>query len=124
MKSGAQRIDKYSSKSTATTVSLIVAGQLPGMRSGFADPQGMSALAAKEAQIQGLLNGSSPAVPTIEYPFYLNFGRELWKLTRKGIDGTALAAAAQDLFDKYVSYGLTGAVLTNIALTCFSQAVS
>jgi hypothetical protein len=124
MKTGDQRIQKYDAKVTPTTVSLIVAGRLPGMRSAFADPQGMSSLVAKENQIQGRLNGQTTPVPTSFYAFYLNFGRELWKLTRKGIDGTALTQAAQDLKDKYVNYGLESAVLVDLALNVFTQVVT
>jgi hypothetical protein len=101
MRSDAERSAAYDAKTTASTVALIVAATLPDQRSNFADPQGMSALAAKEHQIQGLLNLKTPAVPTIQYPFYLAFGRELWALTRKGICGAALTLAAQGVRDKW-----------------------
>lgn len=125
MKSDADRSASYNSKTTAATVALIVAATLPDQRSNFADPAGMSALVAKEQQIQGILNGLTPAVPTIHYPCYLNFGRELWKLTRKGISGVALVAAAQGVRDKYNYKGfLTATTLDKIALDVFNVVTS
>jgi len=56
MKSDTQRSDAYNAKTTAATVALIVAATLPGQRTNFADPAGMSALVAKEQQIKVLLN--------------------------------------------------------------------
>jgi hypothetical protein len=106
-------------------VALIVAATLPGQRTNFADPAGMSALVGKEQQIQGLLNAYSPAVPTIQYPFYLAFGRELWALTRKGIAGSALILAAQGVRDKWNYKGfLTAAILDKIALDVFNVVTS
>jgi hypothetical protein len=34
-----------------------------------------------EIQVKQTCDASG--VPTIQYPFYLNFGREIWALTRK-----------------------------------------
>lgn len=125
MKSDADRAASYDSKTTAATVALIVAATLPDQRTNFADPQGMSDLVSKEQQIQGILNGLTPAVPTIYYPFYLSFGRELWALTRKGIAGTALVNAAQGVRDKwnYKAF-LTATTLDTIALDVFNIVTS
>lgn len=121
MKTDAERSARYDSKTNAATVGLIVAAVLPDARTNFADPQGMSDLVAKEQQIQGILNSYSPAIPTIQYPFYLAFGRELWALTRQGIAGGALTLAAQGVRDKWNYKGfLTAAVLDKIALDVFN----
>jgi hypothetical protein len=121
VKTDQQRSDAYTAKTTAATVALIVAATLPDQRTNFADPQGMSALVAKELQIQGLLNAEDTPVPTIFYPFYLAFGRELWALTRKGITSTAFALAAQGIRDKWDSRSfLTDTILDEIALTVFN----
>ena len=73
----------------------------------------VNSLVPVETQIQALLNDAD--VPTIQYPFYLNFGRELWAKIRKGIDGPTLAAVGQSLHDKYVGYGMETATLVDIA---------
>ena len=125
MKSDAARSDKYTAKTVAATVGLIVAAELPDMRQNFADAAGMSDLVAKEQQIQGLLNGESPAVPTIQYPFYLCFGREVWKLVRTGIAGPALTNAAQGVRDKWNYKGfLTASILDDISLSVFNIVTS
>ena len=71
--------------------------------------------------IQALLNAEDTPVPTIQYPFYLAFGRELWALTRKGITGHAFKLAAQGVRDKWNYKGfLVAGVLDEIALTVFN----
>lgn len=121
MKTDAERSTAYNSKTNAATVGLIVAAVLPGARQNFGDMNGMSALVAKEQQIQGILNGSTPAIPTILYPFYLAFGRELWALTRQGIAGPALTLAAQGVRDKWNYKGfLAAAKLDQISLDAFN----
>lgn len=121
MISDADRSASYISKTVAATLALVVAAVLPDARTNFADAQGMSALVAKEQEIQGLLNGLGTAVPTIDYPFYLAFGRELWALTRKGIAGPGLTLAAQGVRDKwnYKAF-LLAENLDLIALTVFN----
>ena len=101
-------------------MSLKVASALTGMKSGFATA--VQSLVPVEMQIQALLNGAD--VPTIQYPFYLNFGREIWKKIHEGIDGTTLASSAQSLHDKYVAYGLLTANLQAIADQVFNITVT
>jgi hypothetical protein len=121
VKTDTQRSDAYNSKTSAATVALIVAATLPGQRTNFADPAGMSALVAKEQQIQGLLNAEDTPIPTIHYPFYLAFGRELWALGRRGITGAAFKLAAQGVRDKWNYKGfLVAGVLDEIALSVFN----
>jgi len=121
MKSDTARAEAYDAKTNAATVGLIVAAVLPNARTNFADPAGMSDLVAKETQIQGILNGTAPAVPTIYSPFYLAFGRELWALTRRGIAGPALTNAAQGVRDKWNYKGfLTAGLLDQISLDVFN----
>jgi hypothetical protein len=126
MKSDAERSAKYNSKTVPATQALIVAAVLPDMRTNFADPFGMSDLVSKEQLIQGLLNNvGAPGIPTIHYPFYLCFGRELWALSRKGIAGPALTAAAQGVRDKWNYKGfLVAARLDEIALSVFNIVTS
>jgi hypothetical protein len=101
-------------------VSLKVAAQLGGMKTGFSGA--IQSLVPVEMATQNVLNAA--AVPTINYPFYLNFAREIWKLIRKGIDGPGLAASAQSLHDKYEAYGLATLTLAAIADTVFNITVT
>jgi hypothetical protein len=119
VKTDAERSARYDAKTNAAVVGLVVAAVLPDARTNFADPAGMSDLVSKEQQIQGILNAAGE--PTIEYPFYLAFGRELWALNRKGIAGPALKNAAQGVRDKWNYKGfLNAGILDKIALDVFN----
>jgi len=120
MRTSEQRNDAYVAGTPAATVGLKVAARLSGMKSGFA--AAITALVPIEQQIQVLLNAI--AIPTIQYPFYLNFGREMWALTSKGIEGVALTTAAQSLHDKWVLRGLATARLVEIADSVFDVTVT
>ena len=115
LKPVANRTDKYDAKYVAATVSLKVASQLSTMKSGFASPGGMADLYAKEVLIQAALNTVTPSVPTIFYPFYLSFGRELWSLGHRGIGGAALLDAAHATKTKWLAFGLTGSTMDVVA---------
>jgi len=75
-------------------------------------------ITAMELQVKQVCDSS--AVATIQYPFYLNFGREMWALTRKDISGDSLALEAQILLTKWVARGLTQAVLQDIRSQVFN----
>jgi len=120
MRTTSERNDQYVAKTAPTTVGLKVAAGLTGMKSGFADQ--INSLVPIEQSIQALLNGN--AIPTIQYPYYLNFGREIWGLRARGVDGSALEAMAQSLHDKYVLYGLATARLVEIADSVFNVTVT
>jgi hypothetical protein len=120
VKTEAQQQDAYSAKTAPTTVGLKIASRLGGMKTGFA--ASINLLVPKMQAIQGILNGLT--VATIDYPFYLNFGRELWALINRGIDGDTLEAQAQMLHDKYEAYGLTSANLIQIADSVFNLTVT
>ena len=120
MRSSTDRSNWYTAKTVATTVGLKIAAVLPGMKSGFA--AAINSLVPIEEQIQALLNAH--ATPTLQYPYYLAFGRELWGLERAGISGAALDAAAQSFHDKWVSRGLATAYLVEIADSVFNVTVS
>ena len=102
MRTDAQRIASYDTKSNPTTVAPVVTAQLPDMKSGFASK--VQSLATFEQTAQASMNAAG--IPTIQYPFYLNFGRELWALAARGVSGTTLKNMAQSLKEKYVLYGL------------------
>jgi hypothetical protein len=75
-------------------------------------------LTAMELQVKQTCDASG--VPTIQYPFYLNFGREIWALTRKEVSGESLAQAAAVLIAKWTARGLTQAVLQAIRTDVFN----
>lgn len=77
-----------------------------------------TSLAAMETTVKQTLDVEG--VPTITYPAYLNYGRELWKLQRKEISGTSLQLEALVLLNKWVARGLTQSVLEAIRLQCFN----
>lgn len=121
MKDDATRIAQYNAKTVATTVGLKVASMLPTMKTGFADQ--CASFVAKEIAIQGVLNAVVGGIPTIQYPFYLNFGREIWKRERAGITGPSALMHSISLEDKYEGYGLAAITLKKIALDVFSQII-
>jgi hypothetical protein len=120
VKTDTQRIESYDAKTVPTTVSLKVASMLAPMKSLFSTK--CSSFVAKELLIQGNLNQSG-TIPTIQYPFYLNFGRELWGLSVRGISGNALILMATSLHSKYVAFGLDTVMLKLIADDVFSVVI-
>jgi hypothetical protein len=77
-------------------------------------------ITAMELQVKQVCDGTG--VPTIRYPFYLCFGREMWALTRKDISGESLALEAATLIAKWVARGQTEAVLQAIRTDVFNVA--
>jgi hypothetical protein len=75
-------------------------------------------IAAMELQVKQVCDGAG--VPTIQYPFYLCFGREMWALSRKDISGESLALEAAILITKWTARGLTSAVLQGIRTDVFN----
>ena len=61
-------------------------------------------------------------MPTIHYPFYLCFGRELFALSRREISGESLCKEAAVLSAKWKARGLTEAVLQAIRTDVFNVA--
>ncbi len=75
-------------------------------------------IAAMELQVKQVCDGAG--VSTIQIPFYLCFGREIWKLSRAEISGETLAIAASVLIAKWKARGLTEAVLQGIRTDVFN----
>ena len=75
-------------------------------------------ITAMELQVKQVCDGAG--VPTIQYPFYLNFGREIWALTRKEVSGESLAQEAAILIAKWVARGLTQSLLQAIRTDVFN----
>jgi hypothetical protein len=77
-------------------------------------------ITAMELQVKQVCD--SAGVATIQYPFYLNFGRELWALSRKDISGESYAQEAAIMVTKWTARGLTQAVLQAIRTDVFNVA--
>lgn len=120
MRTSGERIDKHAANYAATTVGLKVAAQLASMKAGLAAATGP--LNQVEFKIQGILNDTGCANP-LQISYYLNFGRELWTLGRKGFSGTIGLARATEMHARYVSYGLATATLKRIALDIFNYTI-
>lgn len=72
---------------------------------------------AVEVDVRAVLNADG--VSTIQYPFYLSYGRELWKLTNR-VNGASAALEAATLMAKWVARGLSPSVLEKIRHQVFS----
>ena len=77
-------------------------------------------ITAMELQVKQVCDGAG--VPTIQYPFYLNFGREIWALTRKEVSGESLALETATLIAKWVARGLQQPVLQAVRTDVFNVA--
>jgi hypothetical protein len=112
------RLNNWNEKYNLERVNAILTEKRPTML------QNMGAviplLAAMESQVKQVCDGSG--VATIMYPFYLDFGREIWKLSRKEISGESLAKEAAVLITKWTARGLTQAVLQAIRTQVFNVA--
>ncbi len=75
-------------------------------------------ITAMELQVKQVCDGAG--VKTIQIPFYLNFGRELWSLSRNEVSGETLAIEAATLIAKWKDRGLTEAVLQAIRTDVFN----
>ncbi len=75
-------------------------------------------ITAMELQVKQVCD--SAGAPTIQYPFYLNFGREMWALSRKEISGESLALEAATLIAKWTARGLTQSLLQSIRTDVFN----
>jgi phage gpG-like protein len=77
-----------------------------------------SSIALMETQVKQTIDASG--VPTIQYPFYLCFGREMWSKLRKEMSGESLAQEAAVLIAKWVARGLSQPVLQAIRSEVFN----
>jgi hypothetical protein len=113
-----KRIARWTVKSSPERIKAILEELRPTMLANMqtAFPE----LVAVETQVKQVLDGEG--VSTIDYPFYLAFGRELWRLQRQGISGDSLAREAQVLLQKWVGRGLAQPVLEVIRTQVFNIA--
>lgn len=74
-------------------------------------------LIALETQIKQVLDGQG--IPTIQYPFYLDYGREIWRLSRN-FSGDSLTREAGIVMTKWVGRGLAQPILEAIRNEVFT----
>ena len=81
----------------------------------------MVGLCAMETDVKQVINAYG--VSTSQYVPYLNFGRQLYKLSKqRGISGESFAMAAQVLLDKWAARGCDPEVLAKIRTDVFDIA--
>ena len=112
------RTEKWVAKTTPTRSADVVTSRLGDMKANAGVT--FASIIAMEQQVRQVLNASG--VVTIQYPFYLCFGREMWALERRGISGESLAIEAATLIAKWVAQGLTLGVLQAIRTDVFNVA--
>ncbi len=79
----------------------------------------VAAMVATEIQVREVLNGCG--VNTIHYVPYLNYGRQLYKLTtQRQISGESAVIEAQVLLEKWAKRGLDPDVLATVRSQVFS----
>jgi hypothetical protein len=113
-----KRIDNWNEKYNLERVSAILTEKRPKMLQNMSSV--VPLITAMELQVKQVCDGAG--VPTIQYPFYLGFGRELWSLIRSDISGESLALEAATLIAKWVARGLTQSLLESIRTDVFNVA--
>ena len=111
-----RRIAKWNAKFNTERVKATLDDMRPAMLANVTAVFPM--ITAMELQVKQVCDGAG--VATIQYPFYLCFGREMWSLTRKDISGESLAKEAAVLVAKWKARGLTEAVLQAVRTDVFN----
>jgi hypothetical protein len=110
-----KRIASWDTKYNIERISAILTEKRPKMFEHVREV--FMALFAMELQVKQVLDAEGVSI--ITYPFYLNFGREMWRLRRMYLSGESMAAEAATLIGKWVSRGLTQSVLETIRSQTF-----
>jgi hypothetical protein len=112
----AKRIANWNAKYNTERIKATLDDKRPAMLASVTAVFPM--ITAMELQVKQVCDGAG--VKTIQLPFYLNFGREIWALSRKEISGETLAIEAATLIAKWTARGLTSAVLQGIRTDVFN----
>ena len=116
MQDPTRRIEKWDAKFDTTNIKSTLDKMRPKMLEHVSAT--FTQIALMETQVKQVCDGAG--VPTIQYPFYLCFGREIWSLSRKEISGESLAQEAARLIAKWVARGLQSPVLQAIRSDVFN----
>ena len=112
----AKRIANWNAKYNTERIKATLDDKRPAMLANVTAVFPM--ITAMELQVKQVCDGKG--VPTIQYPFYLNFGREIWALSRKQVSGESLAQEAALLIAKWVARGLSAPVLQAVRTDVFN----
>ena len=111
-----KRVEAWKAKTTPERTKQVLEARHETMQQRYEAV--MALLCAMETQVKTVINARG--VHTSLYVPYLNFGRQLWKLSRQqGISGESFAMAAQVLLDKWQARGLNPTVLAAIRTEVF-----
>jgi len=110
-----KRIENWTRKTEPSRTAAIVTTRIPSMKENANGT--FNSIVAMETQVRQELNGAG--VATIQYPFYLCFGRELWALQRRGVSGESLSVECAVLLAKWVAQGLSSALLQAVRTNVF-----
>ena len=111
-----KRIAKWNVKYNTERIKAVLDEMRPDM---YARVQAVfPLLTAMESQVKQVLD--LQGIQTINYPWYLCFGREVWKLQRQEVSGEALAVTVATLVSKWADRGLSLAVLEIIRTGVFN----
>ena len=116
MQDPTRRIEKWDAKFDTTNIKSTLDKMRPKMLEHVSAT--FTAIALMETQVKQVCDGAG--CPTIMYPFYLCFGRELWALSRKEISGESMAQEAALLISKWVARSLSAPVLQAIRSDVFN----
>ena len=111
-----KRIENWDAKFDTTAIKATLDKKRAKMHERVSSVQVL--LAAMELQVKQTCDALG--APTIQYPFYLCFGREIWALTRKDISGATMAEEAATLIAKWVARGLQQPILEAIRTDVFN----
>jgi hypothetical protein len=111
-----KRINNRNEKYNLERVNAILTEKRPTMLQNMSSV--VPLMTAMELQVKQVCDGAGVSI--IRYPFYLCFGREMWKLTRQDLSGESMAKEAAVLVAKWKARGLTEAVLQAIRTDVFN----
>ena len=105
-----KQIAKWNAKFDTARIKATLDAMRPDMAAHVAAvfPQ----MAEKDTEVKQTLD--ELGLPSIQYPFYMCFGRELFAMVRRSMSGESAAIAAQTLVDKWVARGLVQSALEAI----------
>jgi hypothetical protein len=111
-----KRINNWNEKYNLERVNAILTEKRPTMLQNMSSV--VPLMTAMEQQVKQVCDGAGVSI--IQYPFYLCFGREMWKMTRQDLSGESMAKEAAVLVAKWKARGLTEAVLQAIRTDVFN----
>jgi hypothetical protein len=111
-----RRIEKWDAKFDTTQIKVTLDKMRPKMLQYASSA--FTSIALMETQVKQVCDGAG--VPTIQYPFYLCFGREIWSLLRREMSGESMAQEAALLIGKWTARGLSTPLLQAIRTDVFN----